>query len=162
MDLPQHHGGRITTFRLGTLAAALGVICALFVVYRDQLSMRSTLGLLALATAFTRHGAAAIDLGYYPPNATNINNLPHVLNTTGVYGFIFNNSYPTDVPYGTYDWCNMPHVRKQEYIVPSSEHTLRYVELVRLPRDKVLQCFDKRYRYIDITRGQSTPQIHFQ
>lgn len=85
-------------------------------------------------TASARHGQATStrDLSWHAPNATYINNLTNVLsaNTDGVYGFIYNNSYPTDSPYGIYNWCNMPHVRKQEYEVPSNEYKLKYVELV--------------------------------
>jgi len=73
---------------------------------------------------------AAVDLKWYAPNATQINNLTSVLSGSGVYDFVYNNSYPTDVPYGTYDWCNMPHVRKEEYAVPSKEYKLKFVELV--------------------------------
>lgn len=90
------------------------------------------LNALVAATAFGHYSMAApsVDLGWYPPNATVINNLTNVLDATGVYGFVYNNSYPTDVPYGTYDWCNMPHVRKEEYEKPSNEYKLKYVELV--------------------------------
>lgn len=77
---------------------------------------------------------AVVDLGWYPPSQTVINNLTNVVSndTTGVYGFIFNSSYIPDDQYGTYNWCNMPHVRPQEYVRPSEEYELAYVELVSL------------------------------
>lgn len=87
------------------------------------------------ATAFFHRGKAAtpIDVGWYPPNATLINNLTNVLETKGVIGFCYNNSYPSGIPYGAYNFCNMPHVRKQEYKKPSDEYELIYVEIVSKP-----------------------------
>lgn len=76
--------------------------------------------------------ATAVDLGWYAPAQTLVNNLTHVVanSTTGVYGFIYDSSYTPDDEYGTYNWCNMPHVRKTEYVVPDDEYELVYVELV--------------------------------
>ena len=74
---------------------------------------------------------ASIDLGWYSPNATWINNLSDVINGTGTHGFQFGGSQLADgVPYGTYNWCNMPHVRKQEYPMPGNGYVLKYVEVV--------------------------------
>ncbi|CAK7270499.1 hypothetical protein SEPCBS119000_004122 [Sporothrix epigloea] len=71
---------------------------------------------------------------WYAPRATYLNNLTTALSpsTTGVYGFLFNDSTTPDGSYGVYNWCNMPHVRKAEYSVPpADEHrVLVYVELV--------------------------------
>ncbi|ROW06943.1 hypothetical protein VMCG_03984 [Cytospora schulzeri] len=76
--------------------------------------------------------STTIDLGWYPPSQTVINNLTNVVSndTTGVYGFIFNSSDTPDDEYGTYNWCNMPHVRPLEYVRPSEEYELAYVELI--------------------------------
>jgi len=77
---------------------------------------------------------AAVDLNWYPPAQTHINNLTSVINSEGVYGFIYNSSdMPEGVEYGTYNWCNMPHVRKDTYVVvePREEYELVYVEVVR-------------------------------
>jgi acid phosphatase len=119
---------------ISRLVGLLGILLILQVVVQQIIAMRShpKFGALVAATAFGhfRMASAAVDLSWYPPNATVINNLTHVLGSTGIYGFIYNNSYPTDTPYGTYDWCNMPHVRKQEYKKPSDEYKLKYVELV--------------------------------
>ena len=77
--------------------------------------------------------ASRIDLGWYAPNATDINDLSSVINGTGVYGFIFNSSLtPATSSYSTYNWCNMPHVRRQEYVVPPSDFKLEYVEVVSI------------------------------
>ncbi|CAK7274820.1 hypothetical protein SEPCBS57363_006359 [Sporothrix epigloea] len=71
---------------------------------------------------------------WFAPRASYINNLTSALSpsTTGVYGFLYNDSATPDGSYGVYNWCNMPHVRKAEYVVPpADEHrTLVYVELV--------------------------------
>ncbi|ROV93039.1 hypothetical protein VPNG_09447 [Cytospora leucostoma] len=76
--------------------------------------------------------STTVDLGWYPPSQTLINNLTNVVSngTTGVYGFIYNSSYTPDDEYGTYNWCNMPHVRAKEYVRPSEEYELVYVELI--------------------------------
>ncbi|OAA57952.1 histidine acid phosphatase [Niveomyces insectorum RCEF 264] len=60
---------------------------------------------------------------WYPPRGTALNNLTAALapTTRGVYGFWFHGSaLPPGTPYGTYNWCNMPHVRPSEYVVPSA------------------------------------------
>ncbi|KAI2462869.1 phosphoglycerate mutase-like protein [Annulohypoxylon bovei var. microspora] len=71
------------------------------------------------------------DLGWYPPSNTSVNNLTAVLEDQGVYGFIFNTSETPEARYGTYNWCNMPHVRKSEYVRPGAEYALRYVEVIQ-------------------------------
>lgn len=71
-----------------------------------------------------------VDLGWYAPNATEINNLTAVLDDLGVYGFVFNATTPEDEPYSTYNWCNMPHVRSQEYQPAPSEYTLKHVSVI--------------------------------
>jgi 2-phosphoxylose phosphatase len=74
--------------------------------------------------------SAEADLGWYAPNATEVNDLSQVLNGTGVYGFVFNATTPENEPYSTYNWCNMPHVRASEYVVAPSEYKLEYVEII--------------------------------
>ena len=51
---------------------------------------------------------------HYPPTSSNLNNLTFVLNGSGAPG-IFNSSTTPEKEYGIYNWCNMPHVRTQEY-----------------------------------------------
>ncbi|KAI1451232.1 phosphoglycerate mutase-like protein [Annulohypoxylon moriforme] len=75
--------------------------------------------------------AQNVDLGWYPPSNTSVNNLTAVLDNRGVYGFIFNTSDTPEAQYGTYNWCNMPHVRKSEYVKPAAEYRLRYVEVIQ-------------------------------
>ncbi|KAF2653570.1 histidine acid phosphatase-like protein [Lophiostoma macrostomum CBS 122681] len=75
--------------------------------------------------------SAAADLQWYPPKQTWINDLSQVINGTGTHGFIFNSSVlPPGTPYGTYNWCNMPHVRRSEYPIPDAEYQLEYVEVI--------------------------------
>ncbi|KAI1276474.1 histidine acid phosphatase [Xylaria sp. FL0933] len=73
----------------------------------------------------------SVDLGWYPPRNTSVNDLSTALGGSGVYGFIFNSSHTPDDEYGTYNWCNMPHVRKSEYVRASGEYELRYVEVIQ-------------------------------
>lgn len=73
----------------------------------------------------------AIDTSWYPPLNTSVSWLPSAINGTGTYGFIFNSSQtPVGVGYGTYNWCNMPHVRRQEYERPPAAYRLKYVEVI--------------------------------
>ncbi|KAK7537285.1 histidine acid phosphatase-like protein [Phyllosticta citribraziliensis] len=82
----------------------------------------------AMAAKFLNSSVAG---AWYPPAQSWINNLDDVINGTGVHGFIFNSSFlPEGTPYGTYNWCNMPHVRAQEYPVASDEYELEYVEVI--------------------------------
>ncbi|KAM3450399.1 hypothetical protein NHJ6243_009805 [Beauveria neobassiana] len=74
--------------------------------------------------------AAEVDAKWYAPSKNQINDLETVPTATGVYGFIFNSSQTPDNDYGVYNWCNMPHVRRTEYVRPSAEYELKYVELI--------------------------------
>ena len=85
----------------------------------------------ALASSLARHSSAqTVDLGWYAPNATSINDLTQVIGGDVFYGWVYNSSQVPRDEYGIYNWCNMPHVRKTEYKVPSSEYKLQYVEVV--------------------------------
>lgn len=71
-----------------------------------------------------------VDLSWHAPKKSWINDLGEVLNGTGTHGFVFGGSeLPAGVKYGTYNWCNMPHVRKEEYPVAKKEFELVYVEV---------------------------------
>ncbi|KAF1913936.1 histidine acid phosphatase-like protein [Ampelomyces quisqualis] len=73
----------------------------------------------------------AIDLKWHAPRKSWINDLSQVMNGTGTHGFIFNSSQnPAGTPYGAYNWCNMPHVRAQEYPRASESFELVYVEVI--------------------------------
>ncbi|KAJ9195803.1 hypothetical protein DTO164E3_6638 [Paecilomyces variotii] len=81
-------------------------------------------------TLMTATAAVAIDTNWHPPKSTAVNNLDTAINSTGVYGFIFNSSETPAKLYGRYNWCNMPHVRKEEYIQAPKEYELAYVEVI--------------------------------
>lgn len=70
------------------------------------------------------------DLAWYPPAASAVTNLTAVLNGTGAFGFIFNSSHTPNAEYGSYNWCNMPHVRRREYSMPPPGYELQYVEVI--------------------------------
>ncbi|KDN66858.1 putative histidine acid phosphatase [Colletotrichum sublineola] len=75
--------------------------------------------------------AAGVDVTWHAPAKSDVNDLTAVINGEGVWGFIYDTSETPDDKYGQYNWCNMPHVRKTEYVKPSSdEYELKYVELV--------------------------------
>ncbi|KAM6490548.1 hypothetical protein JOM56_013891 [Amanita muscaria] len=59
-----------------------------------------------------------------------INNWSWALNGSGAPG-IYNSSVTPDSEYGTYNWCNMPHVRSKEYKTPTGEYKLEYVEVIQ-------------------------------
>ena len=88
--------------------------------------------LVALVAGLLGHATAAttVDLSWHAPNATEINDLSKVITGSGAYGFIYNSSKVPVEAYGTYNWCNMPHVRSTEYKKASSEYKLQYVEVV--------------------------------
>jgi len=72
--------------------------------------------------------------------------LSKVIAGSGVYGFIYNSS---DVPakaYGTYNWCNMPHVRATEYKKAPSEYKLQYVEVVSQVSVQERGIINKQYQ----------------
>ncbi|KAK5019960.1 hypothetical protein LTR16_000005 [Cryomyces antarcticus] len=79
----------------------------------------------------TQNNTNTVDLSWHPPVSSNINNLSTVINGSDIYGFIFSSSQnPAGVPYGTYNWCNMPHVRASEYPRVNSSFKLEYVEVI--------------------------------
>lgn len=85
---------------------------------------------LMLANIATSISATEVDLGWHPPKKSWVNNLGQILNGTETNGFIFNSSQlPAGVEYGTYNWCNMPHVRKEEYVKADDDFQLFYVEM---------------------------------
>ncbi|KJA21805.1 hypothetical protein HYPSUDRAFT_165255 [Hypholoma sublateritium FD-334 SS-4] len=86
--------------------------------------------LISASAVFAAITLVTGEIVHYAPAATNINNLTFVLNGSGAPG-IFNSSFTPPALYGTYNWCNMPHVRQQEYRVPSKDLTLIYVEVIQ-------------------------------
>jgi hypothetical protein len=92
----------------------------------------------AIIGASAQEVQADVDVAWYAPSRQNVNNLTHVLETNGVWGFIYNSSHTPDSDYGTYNWCNMPHVRSKEYVKAAEGFELQYVEVVR---SKSPSCF---------------------
>ncbi|KAK7979655.1 60S ribosomal subunit assembly/export protein [Apiospora arundinis] len=95
----------------------------------------ATTSLLLSTTAAATAAAAdmGVDLNWHAPAASALNNLTSALQASGTYGFIFNTSRTPDDRYGSYNWCNMPHVRRTEYVVPPQEegYELKYVEVIQ-------------------------------
>lgn len=76
--------------------------------------------------------AAAMNYRWHPPNATNINNLTFAISGPGTNGFIYDSSATPDGKYGVYNYCNMPHVRAREYVIPDQGiYKLEYVEVIQ-------------------------------
>ena len=83
--------------------------------------------------------AAAVDTKWYPPSQTKVNNLDQVVNGKGIYGWIYDTSNTPSKEYGIYNWCNMPHVRKDIYQKVDDEYELVYVELVSQLKEIICQ-----------------------
>ncbi|KAJ6783612.1 hypothetical protein PWT90_04464 [Aphanocladium album] len=94
-------------------------------------SVAAAFGIL-LGCGMPFHGvsAADVDTKWYAPSKNQVNDLDTVPTASGVYGFIYNSSKTPDNDYGVYNWCNMPHVRRAEYVKASADYELKYVELI--------------------------------
>lgn len=126
-------------FNIFTLAFFVGAAFVLFTSISDlpmQLSRLASsftlsLSLGAGATAQGSNLNASIDAQWHKPAKFWDTDLDAAINATGTYGFIFNSStLPAGVKYGSYNYCNMPHVRRPEYEIPSKEYQLEYVEII--------------------------------
>ncbi|KAM0282829.1 hypothetical protein ACHAQH_002833 [Verticillium albo-atrum] len=85
----------------------------------------------ALAVLGSTVSSQSIDVSWHAPAKSQVNaNFTEVLNGEGKWGFIYDTSETPDEKYGTYNWCNMPHVRKTEYVKASEDFELKYVELI--------------------------------
>jgi acid phosphatase len=117
------------------LTCTIGLVCTVFTLFRlvpFDVDMRFSR--IYVPLFFASIGAAQndtkIDLGWHAPKKSWINDLGRVLNGTGTNGFVFDSSQlPDGVEYGTYNWCNMPHVGKEEYVKVADEFELVYVEV---------------------------------
>ncbi|KAK6339502.1 hypothetical protein TWF718_008910 [Orbilia javanica] len=126
-----------------TLAAA---VISVLLVYAYALSrFLDLLFPMALSFVATTEANTSTSMGgWYPPAGTWINNLTRILSDGGVHGFIFNGStLPDGVDPSRYNWCNMPHVHRQTYVIPPATFELVYVE--------VIQRHHKRTPYQDNT-----------
>lgn len=114
------------------LIIILFVLSSLILVIMEPLTLShsSVAGLLVGVFQLARPAVGAIDADWYPPSQRAVNNLTEAIETEGVYGYIYDTSETPDEKYGTYNWCNMPHVRKKEYVPADEGYELRYVELV--------------------------------
>ncbi|KAK4204786.1 histidine phosphatase superfamily [Triangularia verruculosa] len=160
MDVASYQPGRWRRFydrwcsltSLFVLALSAVVIAALLIQLLDQdlisttnimhktlasigavvTAILSSLGLThaSHSTNLAHDDSFELDLAWYPPKPSSITNLTAVFNSTGVWGFIFNTSHTPDEQYGTYNWCNMPHVRAKEYPQPPAHYELVYVEVI--------------------------------
>ena len=93
-------------------------------------SLSKALVSLIFASLAVAQGTTEVDLGWHAPKENWINNIKEVLSSTGTHGFVFSGSQlPDGVKYGTYNWCNMPHVRREEYVKASEDFELIYVEV---------------------------------
>ena len=114
------------------MALSVLVLCCtaftLFQLFDWDVNMRSIIP-IAFSSAVVAQNAT-VDLKWHAPKKSWVNDLGQVLDGTGTNGFVFNSSQlPTGTQYGTYNWCNMPHVRAQEYPKASDEFELAYVEV---------------------------------
>lgn len=85
---------------------------------------------LLSAFLFTFLARNVLAITHWSPHPTQINNWSWALNGSGAPG-IYNSSVTPDSEYGTYNWCNMPHVRSKEYKTPTGEYKLEYVEVIQ-------------------------------
>ncbi|KAK4049967.1 hypothetical protein OIV83_003791 [Microbotryomycetes sp. JL201] len=67
---------------------------------------------------------------HYDSTPSAINNLTFALHGTGRNGQLYQPDQVSDKQYGTYNYCNMPHVRVKEYKQPKGAFTLQYVEVI--------------------------------
>lgn len=125
--IKMNHAATVTLF---VLVATCTTFTLLYLFNREaDMPLSMSLASLILPSLVAAQGSTP-DLKWYAPKKSWINNLSQVLNGTGTNGFVFNGSnLPAGVQYGTYNWCNMPHVRKEEYKRPSDEFELVYVEV---------------------------------
>ena len=109
------------------------LLVSAFVVTSYFTAMHLYKGAALVASAPLLVVAKDVDVSWHPPADNQVNDLDSALHSDGVYGFIFDSSETPEGQYGAYNLCNMPHVRKTEYVKPSAEYELQYVELVSLP-----------------------------
>lgn len=118
------------TFRI--VAYSVVSIMTVFVLSKTLHILMPTAHLLStVVTAESQSGISGPDGLYRMPPETAINDLNEALEAKDIYGFIFNSSQtPWHTSYSTYNWCDMPNVRKEEYVVPPADYRLAYVEVI--------------------------------
>jgi hypothetical protein len=145
---------------------ALVFICTAFTLFQLfdwDIDMRSVMSFVSLlCVPFVTSQNSTVDLGWHAPKKSWINDLEEVLNGTGTNGFLFNGSQlPAGTPYGTYNWCNMPRVRAQEYPKAIKEFELVYVEVYVFPNIRLLKYLLMRTAFIAIIKEHLTHPIRF-
>jgi len=117
------------------LVSAFALTYTLCRLWELNFTMASATSFLSIpiatfASTSISNNTTAVELSWHPPAKSWVNDLEQVLKSTGTHGFVFNGSQlPAGVPYGTYNWCNMPHVRKEEYKRVEHELQMIYVEV---------------------------------
>lgn len=112
---------------------------------------------------------------HYAPAENEITNLTAVFDDkSDTNGGYYYGSYVSPESYGQYNYCNMPHVRKLEYLVPESGFKLQYVEVIhrhhkRTPyqdnafpvEDTELSCSSVKNRYYAnvVARGHENVNV---
>lgn len=114
------------------LLLGLGIMIAGFYLYAAAAASSLVLGQPTTSSKDSTTNTGTPDVAWHAPTQGYVNNLDRAIDSKGVYGFIFNSSKTPDSDYGTYNYCNMPHVRAKEYVRPNEEYELLYVELVSL------------------------------
>lgn len=114
------------------MALSILVLCCtaftLFQLFDWDINMRTIIPIAFSSVVVAQN--STVDLKWHAPKKSWINDLGLVVNGPGTNGFVFNSSQlPAGTPYGTYNWCNMPHVRSSEYLKADGEFKLAYVEV---------------------------------
>ncbi|KIY42898.1 histidine acid phosphatase [Fistulina hepatica ATCC 64428] len=113
-----------------------------------------TIGLVVLIASVAL-GLTPIET-FYPPDLNDTSYIPNA--TIGLYGGVYQSPTRepnTSAPYGTYDYCFMPHPRTQEYTIPAAigngslTGSLVFVEY--------LQRHQRRTPYNILPNGESEP-----
>lgn len=96
--------GWITT--LITILISTLLLYSLTMLSNTYLLPPLTLLISPISAQLATTNSPKADLEWYPPNATQINNRSAVINGTGVYGFVFNDSHAPagNGYYGGYNW----------------------------------------------------------
>jgi hypothetical protein len=143
------HNVRVLNF--ATYTYILAVVLYIFIQYLFTRYPRFKV------SAMTTSG---VSLNWFPPAQSWVTDLATIVNGSGTYGYSFGGSQiPAGGKYGDYVYCNMPHVRKQEYQVPAKDqYELIYVELVsplKMPRTRSnLTAADPSASQEDAVRGK--------
>jgi hypothetical protein len=127
MLIEEMHHARVFVSSLFILA---GTWFTLFQLFDWDMQPPRTLLSLALLSLVASQNTT-VDLRWFAPKKTWINDLSTIFEANGTHDFHFNGStLAPDKKYGTYNWCNMPHVRHEEYPMPREGYNLEYVEVV--------------------------------